>query len=280
MSGPLQGPAELPARPVDPTWLALREPADARSRNQAVKALLPPLLARLTYQSEHAPRVVDLGAGTGANLRWLAPLLPEQSSQQWTLVDHDPRLLAQRPVATVAATSVQADVADLAQLLTSIGGADLITASALLDLLDDRQLTAIVEVVVEAKVSALFSLNVTGEVNLEPSDLLDASLASAFDAHQRRGCRRGPDAAEEVAAMFRARRWPVVEADTPWVLEPRRDSELIHAWLDGRAGAAVQQQPHLAPAAAGWLERRKRQLRTNTLSVIVRHTDILAQPAP
>jgi spermidine synthase len=37
-------------------------------------------------------RVVDLGAGTGANLRRLAPLLG--SGQRWTLVELDPALVA------------------------------------------------------------------------------------------------------------------------------------------------------------------------------------------
>ena len=69
-------------------WLALREPIDHRSRH-------PGLLARLAdaIGARESLRVVDLGAGTGSNLRALAPHLPPPR-QTWRLVDHDPALIA------------------------------------------------------------------------------------------------------------------------------------------------------------------------------------------
>ena len=69
-----------------PEWLALREPADARARNAEVADALA---ARLGARASLA--VVDLGCGTGANLRATAPLLGER--QRWTLADNDPALL-------------------------------------------------------------------------------------------------------------------------------------------------------------------------------------------
>lgn len=69
----------------DPTWLALREPADHRSRNQDVADALA---ARFALRD--SVNVVDLGCGTGSNLRAMAELLPK--NQSWTLVDHDPAL--------------------------------------------------------------------------------------------------------------------------------------------------------------------------------------------
>ncbi|CAN0482726.1 unnamed protein product, partial [Phaeothamnion confervicola] len=69
-----------------PEWLALREPVDHRSRDNALAGLLA---GRLQPRPE--PQIVDLGCGTGSNLRALAPLLGPR--QRWTLVDYDPRLL-------------------------------------------------------------------------------------------------------------------------------------------------------------------------------------------
>ena len=69
-------------------WLALREPADRAARSTR--------LARLTDErlAGHDPlRVLDLGTGTGANLRFLAEHLT--GAQQWTLVDRDAVLLRQ-----------------------------------------------------------------------------------------------------------------------------------------------------------------------------------------
>ena len=261
-----------PTRPIAASWLALREPADARARAEAASTLLPPLLQVLNRSDQL--RVVDLGSGTGANLRWLAPRLPAPDRQHWTLVDHDPGLLARGPV---QATALRADVADLAAVLAGLaeaGGTDLVTAAALLDLLDLRQLGAIVDAVVDARVPALFSLTVSGEVLLDPPDRQDEPLAAAFDAHQRREGRLGPDAASEVARLFRERGWSVIGTRTPWTLNSAEHSELLDAWLVGRAEAAGEHEPDRVGEAAGWLARR----RASSLQAVVGHLDVLALP--
>lgn len=267
---------DLPTRPIDADWLALREPADARARDAAAPALLPPLLAHLSESAGPGGlRIVDLGAGTGANLRWLASRLPDPDRQHWMLLDHDPRLLARGPV---QATAVRADVADLAQVLADLGGADLITTAALLDLLDRRELAAIVDAVVAAQRPALFSLTVTGDVELDPVDAQDGPLAEAFDAHQRRDERPGPDSAAVTAALFRERGWAVQLARTAWQLRADRESALVSAWLEGRVEAAVEHRPELATVAADWLARRREQLDSGQLAAVVGHVDLLALP--
>jgi SAM-dependent methyltransferase len=265
---------ELPTRPIEAGWLALREPADARARDRAAGTLLPPLTEHLSARADGL-RIVDLGAGTGANLRWLAPRLPHPESQHWTLVDHDPSLLARCPV---SATAVRADVTDLTRLLADLGGADLITTAALLDLLDLSQLETIVDAVVEARIPALFTLSVTGEALLDPADPQDGPLAAAFDAHQRREARPGPDAAAVVAGLFRECGWSVQEARTAWELTSDDESALVSAWLDGRVEAVVEHQPDLAPVAERWLARRRAQLAAGQLAAVVGHVDLLALP--
>jgi hypothetical protein len=268
---------DLPTRPIEAGWLALREPADTRARDGAAAALLPPLLARLSERADPAAglRIVDLGSGTGSNLRWLANRLPEPDRQHWLLLDHDPNLLALGPV---QATAVRADVTDLARVLADRGGADLITTAALLDLLDRRELAAIVDAVVDASVPALFSLTVTGDVTVDPADPQDAALAQAFDAHQRRDGRPGPDSAAVTAELFRARGWAVQEVGTAWHLTADREPALIGAWLEGRVEAAVEHRPELATGAEEWLVRRRAQLEAGQLSVVVGHLDLLALP--
>jgi hypothetical protein len=267
-------------RPIAPGWLALREPADTRARDAVADQLLPPLLERLTTSADPGRaatglRIVDLGAGTGANLRWLAPRLPHPDAQHWLLVDHDPGLLARGPV---QATAVRADVTDLTRVLAEHGGADLVTAAALLDLLDPKQLTAIVDAVVLARVPALFSLTVTGEAGVNPADPVDEPLAAAFDAHQRRDGRLGPDAGDLAAELFRERGWTVHQVRTPWQLNSGREPELVAAWLDGRVEAAVEHRPDLAAEAAGWLNRRT-GLAPGALEAVVGHVDVLALPS-
>jgi SAM-dependent methyltransferase len=266
----------LPTRPIEAGWLALREPADTRARDAASDLLLPPLLAQLKHLGDDAaPRVVDLGSGTGANLRWLAPRLPHPERQHWTLVDHDPGLLARGPV---HATPLQADVIDLGRILKQTGEVDLVTAAALLDLLDTEELGAIVDAVIEAGAPALFALTVDGFTSLDPMDPDDPPLEAAFDAHQRRGGRLGPDAAAYTAALFRERGRQVVEVPTAWRLDPAvGDAALVGTWLEGRAQAAVEHEPGLRPVADAWLSRRAPD-GLGQPKVMVGHVDLLALP--
>ncbi|HKH34927.1 MAG TPA: hypothetical protein VKA80_12340, partial [Beijerinckiaceae bacterium] len=57
-------------------WLALREPADHRARNRELLAQL-----RARFAGQEAVTVVDLGSGTGSNLRACAPQLAPR--QRW-----------------------------------------------------------------------------------------------------------------------------------------------------------------------------------------------------
>ena len=71
---------------VSPEWLLLREPADAAARSAE-------LADRLGRHLAAAGRLVihDLGGGSGAMGRWLAPRLP--GPQHWVVHDRDARLL-------------------------------------------------------------------------------------------------------------------------------------------------------------------------------------------
>src|ERR671932_1816358 len=70
---------------VSPEWLALREPADAAARSAE-------LAERLARHLPPGPLVIhDLGGGSGAMGRWLAPRLP--APQRWVVHDRDAELL-------------------------------------------------------------------------------------------------------------------------------------------------------------------------------------------
>ena len=69
-------------------WLELRRRPDARARERA-SDLTGALNQRFTDSAEIS--IIDLGAGSGANLMWLAQHLT--SPQRWKLVDRDADLL-------------------------------------------------------------------------------------------------------------------------------------------------------------------------------------------
>ncbi|QXJ20599.1 class I SAM-dependent methyltransferase [Actinomadura graeca] len=245
-----------------PSWLALREPADAGAR---AADLLDPLRAALPP----GPLLLwDVGCGTGSLARWLAPRLP--GPQHWILYDSDPALLAEATVAAPHETR-QGKIADLGA--ADLAGASLVAASALLDILTLAELDGLAAAITGARVPALLTLSVVGRVRLTPSDPLDAEIGAAFNDHQRRGGLLGPDAVAAAAEALGRRGAALRTRPSPWKLGPVR-AELAATWLRGWVAAAVEQRPDLAPAAAGYLRRR---LATG-LYVEVHHADLLAIP--
>jgi len=267
-----------------PDWLAQRAAADDRSRSadlaQHLARMLPP-----------GPLVVhDLGAGTGAMTRWLAPRLG--GPQRWVLRDGDEGILNHVDLSSTTDTHgdpvvAEPTVEDLTSLpLDAFRGASAVTASALLDVITAEEAANVVAACVHAHTPALFSLTVTGGVRIEPplprTSGIERDLVAAFNDHQRRetaGRRMlGPHAVPLVAALFEAAGWSVRRAATPWRLAAS-DGPLIAQWLDGWLGAAVEQRPDLARAADELRRARLAQNAVGRLRVTVSHEDLLAWPS-
>ncbi|WP_300007254.1 class I SAM-dependent methyltransferase [Pseudonocardia sp.] len=264
-----------------PDWLALREPADAAGRApelaETVRRRLPDPAA-----GEGPLRIRDLGCGTGSMLRWLAPRLPVP--QHWVLHDRDPVLLARaEAMPRPAGITVETVCGDLTALgPADLAGTALVTASALLDLLDPAEVDTLAGACVDAGCTALWTLSVSGLVVMDPPDRLDAEFAAAFDDHQRRTVdgRRllGPDAAAVAYASFAVRGADVQRRPSPWRLGAA-DAALTEEWMRGWVAAACVQQPELADDAADYLARRLASLAAGRLRVVVGHVDVLAVPA-
>jgi len=255
-------------------WLALREDADAAAR---ATELLDPLRACLP----DGPLVVrDLGCGTGANLRWLAPRLP--GPQRWILHDHDAELLTLAAATTVSAADgtpvmTQTDHSDLTRLRPSdLAGTSLLTASALLDLLREDDVESLAEACRTARCPALLTLSVAGRVKLAPADPLDPEIATAFNDHQRRDGLLGPDAPAVATAAFRRRGREVLSRPSPWRLGGGQ-AALMARWLTEWCEAAVEQRPGLATDVEDYLRRRLRTCAAGRLRVTVHHVDLLAR---
>ena len=241
-------------------WLALREPADAAARARD-------LVDRLPATGRHV--IHDLGCGTGAMGRWLAPQL--DGPQHWVLHDRDAALLE---VAHVPAVTVETRRSDVTRLVPGdLAGATLITASALLDLLTEAEVEALVAACAGAGCPALLTLSVVGHVELTPADPLDEHVGAAFDAHQRRAGLLGPDAVAAAVEEFGRHGLEVLVRPSPWRLGPTQ-AELAAAWLVGWVGAAGEQDPGLA--ADAYTRRRLAQAAAGLLAVTVEHADLLA----
>jgi hypothetical protein len=266
---------------VSPSWLTLREPADAEARSrdlaEALERALPTSGSRVIH---------DLGCGTGSMGRWLAPLLA--GPQHWVLHDRDADLLALAaadapgPAADGAPVTAEAKRTDLARMqVRDLSGATLITASALLDMLTADELDRLVGLCLGAGCPILLTLSVIGSVEIAPADPLDRRVAAAFDAHQRRMTERGrllgPDAADFAAQAFRRLGAEVLVSPSPWRLGPAH-SALTAEWFTGWVGAACEQEVKLAAECEPYTRRRLKQASAGELAVTVGHADLLVLP--
>ncbi len=271
-----------------PEWLALREPVDHRSRDAGLASMLAQRMAAVPE-----PQIVDLGCGTGSNLRATAPLLAAR--QSWTLVDYDARLLstARETLTRWADQVIESRVgvilhkgpreitvrfrqADLVRDLdAALGEAPhLVTASALFDLCSAEFIKRFVGAVVARKAVFFTVLTYDGVQTWTPAHPADAAMRAAFIAHQKTdkgfGVSAGPDAPKELAAGFRDAGYAVREADTPWRLGPA-EADLVRDLAAGFAGA-VEETGQVDPqTTAAWRKIER-------TGAVVGHTDTLALP--
>lgn len=264
-------------------WLHLREPADHRARDAALSARLATHL-----QGREGVTILDLGCGTGSNLRALSGLLPPRR-QKWRLIDHDDALLAAartaisnwaRRIEGGPKLCLEYRPADLRTALPELltGKCDLVTAAALFDLVSRDWLDALVVQLTAHRLPLYTVLIFDGAMSWEPPHPADARVTAAFAAHQHTdkgfGPAAGPDAAAHITAAFEAAGYEVLTVPSPWVLGPN-DAALIAATTAGIAHAA-QETGTIPPADIdAWLAHHG-----NCQNCRIGHIDLLALPHP
>lgn len=276
-----------------PDWLALREPADAAARSARLVGLVAEAAAH-----DAALAVVDLGAGSGSNLRYLAPWLP--SPQRWRLIDHDPALLDVVPAQLTAwsrangwslsadgagllirgetfACHVDVETADLACDAAALAGPGLVTASALLDLVSEPWLRRLAESCRDRGATVLFALTYDGRIRCSPEEPEDRLVQELVNRHQRTdkgfGPALGPEAAEAAPRCFERVGYHVAREASDWVLSPASGA-LQRQLIDGWAGAASATDPGRRGLIAGWRTRRLAHVLDGRSELAVGHQDL------
>jgi hypothetical protein len=253
-------------------WLALREMADTAARSTA---LLSDVVAALP--TRRPLRIVDLGTGTGSNVRYLAPRLPQP--QDWLVVDREQALLDELAWRVSVALTTRAS--NLGALTTDLfAGRDLVTASALLDLVSVSWLDALAGECRRAGAAALFALTYNGESHCTPEEPGDAFVRDLMNRHQRQndkgfGRAAGPDATDAAERAFRSAGYTVRRVQTPWVLEPAT-AALQRPLVEGWAEAAREMAPDEHGTIDAWLHKRLQHIAEQRSRIIVGHEDLAA----
>ncbi len=273
-------------------WLALREPADHRARDVSLRDKVAHDLAHLARVRPGPINIVDLGCGSGSNLRALAPHLP--ATQHWALVDYDPALLS----AAKAALMQWADkiVSEQEMLVVLKNGKhlsidflcedlssnlepvlsrpmDLLTAAAFFDLVAESWLERFCGLL-NAPLYTVLTYN--GQEVWSPPQPTDAAMLNAFHAHQQTdkgfGVAAGPTAAGVMEKLLKARGFAVSSAQSPWKLNAS-DRNLIEQLAIGSAGAVLETKRVSAEEVSAW-----KQSRSLAQTCEIGHTDLYARP--
>jgi SAM-dependent methyltransferase len=278
----------------DPDWLALREPYDHAARD-------PELAARFAASLGDAPTIVDLGCGTGSNLRYLAPRLGRE--QSWICVDHDQLLLRaaiDRIRAWAAASGwslapapggigvltpdfsirVRLRAHDLSRgLPPDLPAGAGVSASALLDLTSAAWLEGFAERCRQRPL--LLALSFDGRLIFSPADEDDEEVRRRFLRHQRTdkgfGPALGPAAARAAVAHFERVGYAVTQGAADWIFGPQ-DREIQIETLSGWAAAARDGGDVPLVDVIGWLTRRRDLVAAGRSSIRVGHLDLFARP--
>ena len=283
-------------------WLSLREPADHRARNIKLRQEVLQYFERtqpgLGKSTDTPFRIMDLGCGSGSNLRALAESFP--AYQHWTLIDYDPELLraarttllqwADRAEPEKAAgasnTTIQINKSgkhitvsfvqeDLATNIERVLSekTDLVTAAAFFDLVSADWL---VRFCLSLSVPLYTVLTYDGIEKWLPAHPADESVLRAFHSHQITdkgfGLSAGPGAIEIMRTQLTARGFDVRMQRSPWLLDSA-DQPLMQALATGSANAVAQTNMVSTTELTSWLTARMQ-----SLSCEIGHWDLFACP--
>jgi hypothetical protein len=258
-------------------WLALREPYDRKARNAEVADAVA-----AAFVAQPAVSIVDLACGTGSTLRAISPRLPAR--QDWRLVDNDLGLLLRAGAAPspsdVRVTTVPVDLArDLEAALD--GPLDLVTTSALLDLVSEDWLQRLAVETAARNLPIYATLTFDGRAELEPGDPLDDAVMAGVNRHQRTdkgfGPALGPAAAAAAVKGFGQAGYTVVQGRSDWSFAPH-DRDIQLEILAGWAGAAREIGAVSLADGASWLARRRAFIASGRSRIRVGHVDFFATP--
>jgi len=255
-------------------WLDLREPADLKARDKTLAIQALQWLQKNYTNQGHM--LVDLGSGTGSSLRALAGL--GAADIVWRLVDNNGNLLDEalrRHRKDWIIEDYESDLNIVNEL--PLGGAQLVTASALFDLASHEFVDQLKDRIIKQNSALYAALNYDGTTEWIPAHPLDNKILDAFNQDQTRdkglGPALGPEATHYLQTIFQSAGYEVFTANSPWELTAK-DHALVSELIEGIANALKQNVDQAELNT--WKEFRLSHVANGICKV--GHQDLLALP--
>jgi hypothetical protein len=162
-------------------------------------------------------------------------------------------------------------------LLTS--DSDLVTCSALLDLVSRSWLEKLAEQCLQHRAAVLFALSFDGRIGCVPEEAEDRAFRELVNRHQRSdkgfGPALGPAASETAARCFRGSGYQVETAPSDWRLTPDMNA-LQERVIEGWSEAAIAMEPARRTEVHSWRARRLAHVAAGRSELLVGHQDLAA----
>ena len=282
-------------------WLAHRFTCDAEARHPGIEHQF------LAFFEQHQTplKVVDVGSGTGANVRYYFDRIPHE--QEWILIEQNEQLRDECCRSLVAfaqergyhwqqqdGTFLLTDDQKTATVqlmsgriehieqLADLARTDVVTANAVFDLLSFEQFDTLVGKLVQHEVCLLATLNYY-ETSFLPFSEEDHRFMRWYHMHMKRpqptGIAMGPDCSEEMLDLLAQHHMMIEQEGSQWHL--KKNATTMHHYLLHFIEHAVAELSLSADEQRDfdtWLTHRKSLCRQRQLEIIVDHSDIFAYP--
>ncbi|MBR8838400.1 MAG: hypothetical protein DSM106950_31455 [Stigonema ocellatum SAG 48.90 = DSM 106950] len=276
-------------------WLELRIPYDAKGRNSIVEASCQEYL-----KQRKQLKIVDLGAGTGANCRYYLSKISQ--NQEWFLVEQNQELLEiafdrlmvwaeenrydsqlqnsilvlNNQVYKITIHRIIGSILDLENLI-DLNTFDLAVANAVFDLFSENQFQTLLKCLKKYQLPLLSTLNYTG-TNFIPQTEEDSNFIKYYDQHMQRlqdfGRGMGLDCGSSMWEAMKGIGMKVLQGESPW--EISSDDPVFLQLLLGFMEESIPEilsEATLRDQLNTWLLKKQHMISQNQLSCNIAHQD-------
>lgn len=279
-----------------PDWLRERYRFDAAARSKKLEVGVVD-----QFRGRSPMRILDVGAGLGANTRYYANLL--HGDQEWTLVEQDTSLagccvsdlsgwaesnawdygivpegleIRQRHK-RIAICVVATSMFNL-EGFVDLSFVDLAMANAVFDLLSEEQFLSLMGLLTSYRLPILATINYRS-MHFQPQEEDDFEYIGLYERHMRRhqdfGFAMGPNCSDIMIAWLQDRGYEVRSGESIWIVTSadRRMMGYMLTFMQSAISGLLATSAELAELEK-WVSNKLKRADRGQVALHVEHTDV------